>query len=422
MAPHISRFTRVLVLALAVLTASFLSYFGIRAALANHYLELNTLRGFERAVELEPSNDRNWYYLGRYLQFNIENPDLDRAVSAYRKALELNPRSAEIWLDLASAYESETDITSARKALLEAKRVYPASADVSWRYGNFLLRQNERTEGFLEIHRAVEADPNRGLEAFLLCRHVEPDLDVILDRVLPPVPAIYQDVIWVLTDERRSDEVLKVWSRFFALQPKVTTREVFFFVEGLLTSGRTIEAQTMWRQAIILLRPPGVEDPPGSLIWDGGFESDITGGGLAWHFQPVPNIFIGYDKKVRHSGTQALRIDFGVRENSNFAGVCQRVVIESNATYELSAWIRTQGLTQGGGIFLIIAKPGIPWNQYAKTAELAGNNEWTRVSTRWTSPDNSRLAEVCLSRSRGMESSEVPITAWFDDVSLLKSE
>jgi tetratricopeptide (TPR) repeat protein len=98
MARHISRSTRLVILALAVLTAGFLSFSSIRTAIATHYLELNTVNGFEKAVELEPSNPVNWYSLGRYWQFNIENPDLDRAVSAYRKALELNPRSAEIWL------------------------------------------------------------------------------------------------------------------------------------------------------------------------------------------------------------------------------------------------------------------------------------------------------------------------------------
>jgi tetratricopeptide (TPR) repeat protein len=379
-----SRFPRLLTLALAALTAGFLSYFSIRAALANYYLGLNTLRGFEKAVELEPSNDQNWYSLGRYWQFNIENPDLERAVSAYRKALELNPRSTKIWLDLGSAYESETDLNAARKAFLEAKRVYPASADVSWRYGNFLLRQNEKTEGFLEIHRAVEADPTRGLEAFLLCRHVEPDLDVILDHVLPPVPAVYQHIIWVLTDEKRSEQVLKAWSKFFALQPRITTRELFFFVDGLLANGRTIEAQTVWRQAITLLGLPKVEDPPGVLIWDGGFETDVTGSGLAWRFQPSPNIFIGYDKRVKHSGTRALRIDFDFGENSNFMGVCQRVVVEPNVAYELSAWLRTREMTEGRGIFLKLAAAGIPWKEYATTPELAGTNEWTRVSTHWT--------------------------------------
>ena len=418
----ISRARRLIALALAIATAVLFGYLSIRAALASHYAELNTLEGFEKAVELEPSNDRNWYFLGRYLQFNIENPDVDRAVNAYRKALEINPRSAEIWLDLASAYETEAEIGAARKTFIEARRVYPASADVSWRYGNFLLRQNEKAEGFLEIHRAVEADPGRALEAFLVCRHVEPDLEVILDRALPPFPAAYQDIIWVLTNENRPDQALKVWSRLFALHPRVRTREVFVLVDGLLATGRTIEAQTVWDQAISLMGLPRVEDPGGSLIWDGGFETNVTGGGLSWRFQTLPKIFIGYDGKAKHSGARALRVDFSVRENSDFRGVCQRVVVEPHVTYELSAWIRTRAVTEGGGVFLRIGEMGIPSQLPATTPKLAGSNDWTRVLTRWTAPENSRLAEVCLSRSPGFESDKVPAAAWVDDVSLLRIE
>ncbi|SRR5258708_6136447 len=138
--------------------------------------------------------------------------------------------------------------------------------------------------------------------------------------------------------------------------------------------------------------------------------------------QRWPNILTSYDRKFEHSGTQALRIDFSFRANSYFAGVGQQVVVEPNLTYELSAWLRTREMTEGRGIFLKLAEAGIPWKQYATTPELAGTNEWTRVSTRWTSPDNSRLAEVCLSRSSGLESNRVPTTAWLDDVSLLKLE
>jgi len=156
------------------------------------------------------------------------------------------------------------------------------------------------------------------------------------------------------------------------------------------------------------------------LIWDQGFETDIVGGGFAWRIQSQPNVIISHDLSVRHSGMRALRIDFGVRENSYFAGVCQRVVVEPNATYELSAWLRTREMAQGRGIFLQIAQPEIHGNPFVKTPELAGTNEWTRVWTRWVSPDHFQLAEVCLSRLAGLESNKLPVTAWIDDVSLLK--
>src|SRR5260370_6479597 len=94
----------------ALLAASFalsclLSSFSIRNALAVHSAALQTAEGLERAARLEPADPRNWYFLGRYWQYNLENPDAQRAIRFYLSALSLNPLSSEAWLDLATACE-----------------------------------------------------------------------------------------------------------------------------------------------------------------------------------------------------------------------------------------------------------------------------------------------------------------------------
>jgi len=81
-------------------------------------------RGAPRAAD-----PRNWYLLGRYWQYNLEDPDAQRAIRFYLSALSLNPLSPETWLDLATAYESESNLVAARDAFLHAKKVYPLSAD-----------------------------------------------------------------------------------------------------------------------------------------------------------------------------------------------------------------------------------------------------------------------------------------------------
>src|SRR5207245_9936980 len=101
-----------------------------------------------------------------FWQYNIENPDGPRAIRAYLVALSLNPGSADIWLDLATAYESEDNFAAARDAFLHARRAYPLSAEGSWRYGNFLLRRGEIDPPFTELRRAVESDPKRCPEPF----------------------------------------------------------------------------------------------------------------------------------------------------------------------------------------------------------------------------------------------------------------
>src|SRR5256885_15273894 len=87
---------RAVVLAFALLCLLLLSYFSVRNALAAHYVGLQTRQGYERATRLEPRDFQNWLLLGRYWQYNLEEPDTARALQAYNAALSLNPRSADL--------------------------------------------------------------------------------------------------------------------------------------------------------------------------------------------------------------------------------------------------------------------------------------------------------------------------------------
>jgi hypothetical protein len=409
---------RLLLVVMAFLSVVALSFFGIRAALAAHYVGLNTRAGFETAVRLEPNDPDIWYFLGRYWQFDPVGADTGRAIGAYRTSLGLNPLSADTWLALALANESEGEVDAARKAFLEAKHLYPVSSEVLWAYGNFLLRQNELESAFAEFHRAVEASPQLGAEAVRICRHVEPDFDQILYRVLPPKAEAYQFAVGELTNEADAPDALKVWSKLFLLHPKLHSRDVIPFVDALLRNQQTSDAARVWRQAVTLMDLPKMDDPAGSLIWDGGFETDVTGGGLTWRFEHHQNPVITYDHNVMHSGLRALRLDFDQKDISGFVDVCQLVVVEPKTAYEFSAWLRTKDMAKEGGIFFRLATPDVRASTVFETTKLLGTNEWTKVSTPWTSPDESRLAQVCFERLRAYDQHHG--TAWVDDVSLLK--
>src|SRR5215469_8588862 len=179
---------RGIVLAVALLVAAFLPYFSIRSALATHALGLQSRQGYERAAKLEPGDFRNWHLLGRYWQYNLEQPDTSRAIGAYAVALSLNPRSTDAWLDLGTAQELSGNVSAARDAFLHAKRSYPLSAEASWRYANFLLRQGELDAAFREMRQTAEVEPQRGAEVLSRALRAQPNIDLVIDRVLPPVP------------------------------------------------------------------------------------------------------------------------------------------------------------------------------------------------------------------------------------------
>ena len=410
----------VLVLA-ALLSTLFLSYFSIRNALAAHFAASQTPQGIERAIRLEPGDARNWYQLGRYWQYHLEDSDVPRAIRAYFSALSLNPHSAEAWLDLATAYESEGNLTAARDDFLHAKKAYPLSAEVSWRYGNFLLRQGELEAAFLEMRHAVEADPKRGAEAFSRALRAEPNLEKTLDRVLPPRPQVYVDVIWDQTTDGNIDNALKVWDRLAAIRPRLLLYDAFVLTDALIYRKRMYEAQRVWEQAVIFSGFSGLPAPPGSLLWDGGFESGISGGGFSWFIPPDSvDPQISMDSQEKHSGSRSLRLMFNGKSNVNFTGVCHFVPVQPSAAYQFSAWVRTRSLTTDQGVRFQLRSFGPQGMSAAVTSDVHGSEPWTRVEMPWFSGTDVQRAQVCLARLPSEQpENKIQGTAWVDDVALV---
>jgi hypothetical protein len=405
----------------ALALAAVLAYSSIRNAVSAHYAGLNTRAALERATQLERGNPLNWLLLGHYWQFNLEEPDTPRAIRAYRTSLSLDPRSATTWLDLATAYELQGDAGAARDAFLQAKLVYPMSAEVSWRYGNFLLRAGELPQAFAEVRHAVTVDPKRAAEAFSRCWRVNPDIQSILDQVLPPASSVYLDAIRELIADAQLSPAVVVWNRLVAIRPKIQLIDAIPLTDMLLFSRRPDEARRVWTEAASLAGTPPTGDPPDSVLWDGGFETGVIGGGFTWMFPPTPSgVQIGIDAKEKHSGRRSLELGFDGKHNVNFSDVCHLAIVQSGVAYRLSAWVHTQELTSDQGVRL-----RVEWTENARTnsletPEFHGTQPWTRIEQPWTAPAEVRQVRVCVARDPSdVYASRIKGAAWFDDVALV---
>jgi len=401
--------------------AFMLSYFSIRNALAVHYAGLQTAKAYERATHLEPADPRNWYLLGRYWQYNLEDPDAARAIRSYLSALSLNPASSETWLDLATAYESEANPVAARDAFLHAKNVYPLSPEVAWRYGNFLLRQGELDPAFTEMRHAIEADPRRAAEAFSRSLRAGSSIETILDGVLPPIREAYLDVIRDQTTDGLTGNAIKVWDRFASLHPRISLQDSFSLVDALITERRIAEASRIWDQAVHFAGLADLQGPPGSVLWDGGFESNVIGGGFSWLLsQGDRDVQIGFDNQEKHSGNRSLRLSFDGKSNVNFVGVCHYVPVQPSTPYRFSAWVKTRALTTEQGIRFQLHSLGIQDTSTGVTSEVHGTVPWTRIESPWSAGKDVQELQVCLVRfPSGEAENKIQGTAWVDDVALV---
>jgi tetratricopeptide (TPR) repeat protein len=399
----------------ALMIAAYFCYFSLRTARAEYYIRKDTLYGYERATQVEPEDAQNWYLLGRHLQFSLEDQDPHRAIGSYLKSLEVDPHSTATWLDLAELYESEGRVADARGAFLSAQKSYPLSAEVSWRYGSFLLRQGESEQAYVEIRHAVEADPSRAAEAFSRCSRVEPDVDVILDRVVPKDQNVYLAIIQDLAGEQQIDNALKVWKRLAALRPHLALSEVYGLVMTLRQSGHRQEAHDIWLQSAEFAGLNYLRSPD-SAMWDGGFESDVVGQGYAWRYsRALHGVQISVDSREKHSGQRSLRVSFDGNLDVSFRDVCQTVPTEGGTAYELSAWMQTKALTTDKGVLLELRTP----DDVVTTAEAHGTEPWKRFSVIWEGSQENQEVEVCMRRDPSdQDVNKISGIVWLDDVAL----
>lgn len=412
---------RAVVIVFALICAVFLSYFSVRNALAAHYAGLQTRQGYERATRLEPRDYQNWLLLGRYWQYNLEEPDTARALQAFNVALSLNPRSADLWSDVGIAYETEGNVAAARDAFLHAKRDYPLSAEISWRYGNFLLREGDLDAAFGEMRRAVETEPQLGAEALSRALSAEPNIDLVVDRVLPPLSDAYTGAIFDQVSEGHTASAVLIWNRLAALHPKLPLQTYTYYLVGaLLREKQVAEAQRIWKQAAFFAGFGNLQGPEDSLLWDGGFESGIFGNGFAWTLPGGAQVQINFDTREKHSGNRSLRLLFNGRYNLGLNGPCAEVLVLPSTTYHFSAWVKTQSITTEQGIRFQLRAVGTQDNSTVLTNDLRGTQPWTNIETSWPSGENVREVQVCVARLPSQEfDDKIQGIAWVDDVSLV---
>jgi hypothetical protein len=248
---------------------------------------------------------------------------------------------------------------------------------------------------------------------------VAPDVNRILDTALPASKDLYTAVIAELTADQQLDPALVVWSRLVALHPRMSPVEIYPFTGALLASGRLSELQQVWRQVTSMTAHPP-SDPPGSIIWDGSFESGITGNGLAWQIPAAQNgVVAALDSNQAHSGRQSLELLFDGEHNVDYTGPCHWAIANPGGTYLFSAWVRTNALTSDEGIRFALRSFSSSGTQVAETRDVHGTEPWTNVALTWTAPRNNPVVQVCVTRNAsGGPDADIEGTAWIDDVTL----
>jgi tetratricopeptide (TPR) repeat protein len=391
--------------------------------LANHRIQSRDSNTIERGVRLMPGNADGWDRLGRFRQWDLMDPDISAAIADYENAVRQEPSSPYYWMDLASAYEDAGDIVRARDAFRRARDVYPASADVAWHYGNFLLRQQESAEGMKEIQRAVRTDGSLLPQAVSRVWHSSHDVNALLDQVLPPNLESYFAALDFFDSLHEAEPGLVIWQKLLAFEKPFLLTRSFPFIEELIREDRSDDARRVWLEALGAAGLPHEAPADQSVVWDGNFTQAFPNGGLGWRWEPPLGVAIDFDGPRQWNGTRSVRLDFGGGTNLELNEPFQYVPIEPNRTYSFRAYLRTERISTESGLRFSIADPHHPGDVSVLTDNLTGTNSWIEENAQISTGPQTHFLLVRLSRSPSrLFENKLNGTAWIADVSLVPSD
>jgi tetratricopeptide (TPR) repeat protein len=410
---------RWMAVALVVAAAVWLCYGGVKHALASHYGASSSSNDWPRAAEIEPSSAENWYRLGRYRQLDFDHPDLKLAIAYYRRAVELDPPSPFYKLDLATALEMAGDDAQAERYFRAAQANYPISAEVSWRYGNFLLRQQRLPEAYEEIHRAALVDSKLLPSAVSRAWRSNPDVRVLIGQILPDTPDGGWDALEFLTQAQQPDAALAVWNHFIEKKPSIRRGALFAFLDLLVAQDRFEEAGATWHQALALQSAPANASAVGPLVYDGGFESELSGGGFGWHQQDVDGAAFELDIAEKHSGARSARITFDGKQNLSYYHLYEDVLVQPRTRYKFQAFLRTDQISTDSGMRFEIRDPRRPQDTDVLTPNETGTQPWTLEEVEFTTGPQTHVVQITLRRVPSTHlDNQLSGTVWVDDVGL----
>jgi tetratricopeptide (TPR) repeat protein len=415
--------TRVLMI-LLLLVAAVWSFFVVRWYIGNtlaEYVnpEISDLQTVRRAVSLSPGDPLVHWRLGSQVQTKLPLDQLGQAISEYETAVSLSPNDYRFWMSLGTALEQYGEMDRAEKALRRSVELAPSYSYPAWYLGNLLLRRDRFEEGFAELRRASEANPELRPQLFNLAWEVySPDIESLKAAIGSTAEARAQFAQYLL-GMNRVDDGLKVWGSLNESE-KRANREAGKSILGLLLAAKRFhDAMAIWNDLSTSL---SYRATIGKML-DVGFEDDLSRGSEAvfgWQVKNAPQVQIGIDAKTGHNGSRSLRLSFQVRSRLDIIDVFQVVGVLPGTTYNFECYVKTQNLQSAATPLIQISDASDQSVLATSNPAEIGSNGWQRVTLSFKTGEKSQAVVVRIARASCGENTVCPIfgTVWYDDFDL----
>lgn len=358
---------------------------------------------------------------GRLAATELTESDRDLATAEQhaRRAVNLSPYDYHFRLTLARVQEANGDRLAAEQSLEAARSLAPKYWDVNYRLANLLVREGKLAQSLDEFQIAVKGNENLLPGTLdLLWRASRGDVNAV-QSVTGTNPRAKLALAQFLLKQQRPDDAANVFGNIDRSTRIASPAESSSFLNAMIAAGKLEIARDLWSDLV-------GSDRQSTIIWNGGFESDILKNfaQFDWLLARSEYASLSIDSSSSHGGSRSLRIEFVGRDTTQLDNeVKQLVLVRPGVRYTLECYAKTTDLITPEGPRVVIAEAGSSKWIAASEPVAQGSNDWRRLTVDFVAPtsttESASAVYVSIKRKPKFSYDEPTRGAvWFDDFSM----
>ncbi|OGW40711.1 MAG: hypothetical protein A2Y97_07645 [Nitrospirae bacterium RBG_13_39_12] len=392
-----------------------LIWFVCKPFISDFYFDKMNEKGLLSAIRYDSRNATYQYLLGRFYQYDIDSPDLKKAVDYYKESLRLSPLQGGCWLDLAKAYQTAGQKGDAVNAIERAVMLIPKNPAVMWEAGVYYLINGDLEKSLKKFREFVLLKPERQEDAYDIIWKLGVNPQYILKNLIPDSYDYYKRYLLYLISTNRISESKDLWDvmKNAAVEDELLLR----YTDFLISKNLYTDADNIWKD-FTNKRFEGKKEENPSLLWNGSFEYDILNGGFDWKIREAEGVDVFFDGDIHLLGKRSLGVTFDGEHNPHITIASHIVRVIPGAGYLLTGNIKTDSLTTANGLFLSVAGHGCN-GLYKKSDVITGTNFWKEFNLEFRVPSGCSAVTIGVSREGSNKlDNKIGGNAWIDGISL----
>ena len=328
----------------------------------------------------------------RVAEMSEQLGDLAQAEDHAVRAIRLSPHNFNYRLLLASVEEAGGDEAAAEETLKAGLSLAPNKTEVHWQLANVLLRKGELEEAIDHFRAACALNVKLLPLTMKLIWRLSGENPDALEAITGSQPEARLKLAAFLLKQNNVGKAVEVFNQL-GPRARLHSPETREFLDALIAMGELKPARELWVNTV------GDTSHDTSLIWNGGFESEIAKDLTQFDWMMFSDQFakLRIANGPAHTGSRSLRIEFAGRDTTRLDGeIKQLILTRPNTHYKFECYANAEKLVTTEGPRVVVRLKDSQDQIAGSEAIVAGKAGWQRIDFDMDSPSGPNGEAVAL--------------------------